>query len=545
MDNRKALARLRTKLADWKRDWRLLQLNRQISNNAHPKPESPTVAFFVASTRLTGISLNAAFDYLTACGLQLAGSPVVYFACQAGMSHCVMGTKWSDPYKQPPCQACIAQSQRLFAHAPTLWFSYQEDEDLKRSLESLSISELSNFTFTPPRGVSSSEDIPLGRLVLPSIRWALRLHHLPEDESTRYLFREYILSAWRVANEFTKFLEQTEPQVIVLFNGVLFPEAIARWVAQKHTIRVITHEVGFKPFSAFFTNQEVTAYPLDIPEDHELTSEENQCLDDYLEKRFQGQFTMAGIRFWPEMRGLDKDFLRKASQYKQIVPVFSNVIYDTSQIHASTIFPNMFAWLDLVAEIFTAQTETLFVLRAHPDEQRPGKLSRESVQDWYKRNDLENLQNFIFVDSREFLSSYELIQRSKFVMVYNSSIGLEAVLMGKAVLCGGTARYTPYNTVYSPESPQEYRSMAEEFLTNDKEIEVPPEFLINARRLMYFQVFKASLSFDEFLEEHTIPGYVHLKPFGWRDLQPENSQTIQTLVNGILYDEPFLISDEY
>lgn len=545
MNNRKPLARLETKLADWKRDWRLFQLNRQISNNAHPKPENPTVAFFAASTRLTGISLNAAFDYLTACGLQLAESPVVYFACQAGMSHCVMGTKWSDPYKHPPCQACIAQSQRLFAHAPTLWFSYQEDEDLKRSLESLNISELSNFTFTPPRGVNSSEDIPLGEFVLPSIRWALRLHHLLDDESTRYLFREYILSAWRVANEFSKFLEQTEPQVIVLFNGVLFPEAIARWVAQKSGFRVITHEVGFKPFSAFFTNQQATAYPLDVPEDYELTHEQDQLLDDYLEKRFQGQFTMAGIRFWPEMRGLDKDFLRKADQFKQIVPIFSNVIYDTSQIHASTIFPHMFAWLDLVTEIVRARPETLFVLRAHPDEQRPGKISRESVQNWYKRKGLENLQNYIFVNSREFLSSYELIQRSKFVMVYNSSIGLEATLMGKAVLCGGTARYTPYNTVFSPESPQEYQSMAEEFLTIDKEIEIPPDFLINARRLMYFQVFRASLSFDQFLEEHTLPGYVRLKPINWHDLQPENSQTIKTLVNGILYDEPFLLSDEH
>ena len=53
-----------------------------------------------------------------------------------------------------------------------------------------------------------------------------------------------------------------------------------------------------------------------------------------------------------------------------------------------------------------------------------------------------SLPNVVFIDSQEYISSYELIQRSKFVMVYNSSIGLEAALMGKPVLCGGQGRYT-------------------------------------------------------------------------------------------------------
>ena len=48
---------------------------------------------------------------------------------------------------------------------------------------------------------------------------------------------------------------------------------------------------------------------------------------------------MAGIRFWPEMRGLDEAFLQKAAKFHQIVPVFTNVIYDTSQVHANTCFP--------------------------------------------------------------------------------------------------------------------------------------------------------------------------------------------------------------
>ena len=544
MDDRSVATKFENRLAAWKRDWRLIQLNRQIANNTNPKTSNPTVAFFIASTRLTGISLNAAFAYLTACGLQVAEVPVVYFACQAGMSRCVLGTNWQNPSQTPPCSACIAQSRRLFAHAPAVDFSFQEDEALRKSINDLTVPELSAYVYPAAQGFGSDQDIPLGDLVLPSLRWANRMHHLRDDESTRFLFREYIISAWNVAKEFANFLEQADPQIVVVFNGVLYPEATVRWLAQQRGLRVITHEVGFRPFSAFFTDQQATAYPLDIPDGYDLSPEQNSSLEEYLGRRFQGEFTMAGIRFWPEMHKMDEDFIHRANQFEQIVPVFTNVIFDTSQVHANTVFENMFAWLDIVHEIIKSHPETLFVIRAHPDELRPGKQSRESVPDWIARNLVERLENVDFIGPTESLSSYELIQRSKFIMLYNSSIGLEAALMGKAVLCGGNARYTGYNIVYFPKSPEEYRQMAEDFLEIGKRIEIPEEFLVNARRFMYFQLFKASVPFGEFLEEDSRPGYVRLKPVSWRQLKLKSSQTMRTLVNGILHSKPFLIGDD-
>ena len=64
----------------------------------------------------------------------------------------------------------------------------------------------------------------------------------------------------------------------------------------------------------------------------------------------------------------------------------------------------------------------------------------------------------------ETLSSYELIQKSKFVMVYNSTIGLEASIMGEAVLCAGKARFTQYPTVFFPQSIGAYKDELERFL---------------------------------------------------------------------------------
>ncbi len=542
--------RLRMRMADWQNKQRIQRMARLVADNAQGQPGQPPIVALNASTRLTGLSLNSAFQLLTTWGLRLAGIPVVQFVCKSGLSRCVLGTNRDDFSTPPPCQACIAQSQNLFSSAETAWFSYLPDDVLGAGLDGLSIDQLSQFqyAFLNTR-TGETAQIPLGQLVMPSIRWALRRHHLDDDSAHRYLLSEYIRSAFHIAKEFNALLERVKPAAVLVFNAAMYPEATARWVAHLHGLPVIAHEVGFQQLSAFFTLGQPTAYPMAIPPDFELDPLQNKQLDAYLEKRFQGQFTMAGIRFWPEMRGLDEVFLQRASQFRQVVPVFTNVVYDTSQMHANVIFPHMFAWLDLVLKIIRSHPETLFIIRAHPDEMRPksAKLSRESVREWVHANQVDKLPNAIFINSQEYISSYELIQRSKFVMVYNSSIGLEATLMGAAVLCGGKARYTQYPIVYSPNSPQAYQDQAETFLAAGSQqqkstpISAPPEFQNNARRFLYFQLYRASLPFDDFLKVGPRQGFVSLKAFHWQELLPDQSVTMRILIDGILHGKPFLL----
>lgn len=525
-----------SRISGWRNQLRVIRMARQVAAHIPKTSTAQPVVFFNASTRITGLSQNAAFTLLTSWALRLSGVPVRHFVCQSGMSHCVLGTDRENYHKAPPCQACLRQSRRLYTGAEVYWFPYHPEPDLADALQGLSVDELSLFEYNTVKGslVTPGLSMPLGRLVLPSVRWALRRHTLPDDEATRYLLRAYILSAYNIAQEFSAFLDQTRPSAAVIFNGIMYPEATARWVATARGLRVITYEVGFQRFSAFFTEGDATAYPINLPKDFELTPQQDARLDEYLQKRIQGRFTMAGIRFWPEMRGLDQAFLNKAARFRQIVPVFTNVVYDTSQVHANKVFPHMFAWLENVLELIRSHPETLFVIRAHPDEMRPGtaKQSKESVRDWVVQNGLKKLDNLVFIDSQEYVSSYELIQRAKFVMVYNSSIGMEAVLLGAPVLCGGKARYTQYPMVFFPETPAAHLEMAQEFLRAER-IDVPDEFRRNARRFLYFQLFRSSLSFENYLQDVRRKGYVQLAPFSWQALLPENSPTMQVLVEGI------------
>lgn len=510
-----------------------------------PPPSGAPIIFFKASTGIDDLSWNSGFHLLSSWALRLKGIPVVYFACHSGMSHCVLGTHRDDVRKPPPCKSCIYQSRTLYtgvknkeSKTPDLlsgvaWFDYQSDEQLTKTIEHLPLQALMTFEW---------HGLPLGALCLPGLRWILRIHHLNDDEPTRYLLREYILSAWNVAQKFSKLLDETDPRAVVVFNGQFYPEATARYIAQKRGIRVITHEVGLQPASAFFTDGEATAYPIHIPADFELNAEQNAKLDAYLAKRFQGDFTMAGIKFWADMKGLDESFLQKAGKFKQVVPIFTNVIFDTSQPHANTVFDDMFDWLDLLLEVIRAHPETLFVIRAHPDELRVRKASRETVAAWVEASGADKEPNVVFVAPNETLSSYELIQRSKFVMVYNSTIGLEASIMGAAVLCAGKARFTQYPTVFFPQRIEDVRRKLEEFL-EAKKIDVPPEFKRNARRFLYYQLFRTSLPFGDFLEPSVRTTQTRLTSFELEELLPENSKAMKVIFDGLLSNDDFLLKE--
>ena len=491
------------------------------------------VIFFNASTRLQAMSQNAAYSFLASQALRGQGVPVIQFACQVGMSRCVLGSDRDDVTRRPPCERCAAQSKSVFSNMPVRWFDFQVDSELSKTLEEKNLTGLCELVY---------QGAPLGFWAVNSLRWVLRRHHLIEDAATMQFMKYYILSGWNIVQQFSKLAQKVNPQAVVIFNGMFFPEAAVRYVCLQRGIKIVTHEVGIRPFTAFFTTGEATAYPIHIDSSFQLTSEMDQRLDAYLSDRFQGNFSMAGIRFWPEIKGLDQSFLKKAGEFKQIVPIFTNVIFDTSQVHANTIFADMFVWLENIRQVIIDHPETLFVIRAHPDEFRAGKESRESVRDWVKAHGVDQLANVVFVDSQEFISSYDLIQRARFVIVYNSTIGLEAALMGKAVLAGGKARFTQLATAYLPDTIKAYEQKLNELLSVDT-IKVPEEFLLNARRFLYYQLFISSLPFDVFLQEDGVwKGYVTLKEFPLSAFTPEVSPTIQSLVAGIILGKPFELS---
>jgi len=112
--------------------------------------------------------------------------------------------------------------------------------------------------------------------------------------------------------------------------------------------------------------------------------------------------------------------------------------------------------------------------------------------------------------------------------------------MGVPVLCGGRARYAQYPTVFFPQSPEAQLETMRQFLAA-KRIDVPPEFRRNARRFLYFQLFRTSLPFGDFLEPSVRKTQSRLKAFEPRALVEADS--LKTIIHGLLEGGEFLLQD--
>ncbi|NPA26403.1 MAG: UDP-N-acetylglucosamine--N-acetylmuramyl-(pentapeptide) pyrophosphoryl-undecaprenol N-acetylglucosamine transferase, partial [Chloroflexi bacterium] len=269
---RKALA--------WQDRRRLRALHQRLRAATRPA-QGPPVWFFNASARLWGLSQNAAFQWLTAWSLRLQGVAVRPWVCEAGLPQCVLAAAESQGQRPPPCRMCRAQSDRLYPASdwPRGGFKPLPPGELEPALATLPLEALLQFRW---------EGLPLGELITPSLRWALRRHHLPDTPEVRALARAFLHGAWTIARTVRAHLAREQPRAVVVFNGQFYPEATMAYLARQAGIPTITHEVGMRPLTAFFTHGEATAYPIDIPEDFELTPEQEARLHAYLSRRFQG-----------------------------------------------------------------------------------------------------------------------------------------------------------------------------------------------------------------------------------------------------------------
>jgi hypothetical protein len=403
--------------------------------------------------------------------------------------------------------------------------------DVLRDIKGRSMTDLEAWEF---------QGRPLGRLCLPSVRWILRRHHLTRGEPATSIFSRYLASAASLSLELETALARLSPRALAVFNGIFYPEAVARAIAREQAIPVVTHEVGLASISAFFTRSEATFREASLKEGGSLDEGQNRRLDQYLEHRFRGSFTMAGIRFWERMELIPEWLLELRRRFRDSVAVFTNVIFDTSQIHANHAFEDMFDWLDSLAELVARYPETLFIFRAHPDEERPGKESQESVSAWFRSSSLARSPNAVLIEPGQPINSYDLVRQSKLVLVYSSSVGLEASVLGVPVLCAGRARYTQVPTVFRVESRSEYEAQLERFLRAER-IEVPPGYRETARAFLHAELFEDSLDMSEFLEPLAgAPGMVTFRKFAPSKLTM--ASPLLQIRRGFVDEEPFSLS---
>jgi len=118
-------------------------------------------------------------------------------------------------------------------------------KDLIQQLEEKTLLQLVNL---------EHEGFNLGELCLPSLRWALRRHNIPDNEAPRGLFLQYLVSAVSLACQFNELYDHYRREQMTVKQWIdLYPESDA-WkgatsegksviIRAEHTAKVIGYAV--------------------------------------------------------------------------------------------------------------------------------------------------------------------------------------------------------------------------------------------------------------------------------------------------------------
>ena len=490
-------------------------------------PREPHVLIFDAAPQGARLTCHTTTSRAIGWSLRLAGQSVRYAVCRSGVPKCFYSYDALHPLSDPPCTRCAVLRSAAYPADLTSPLLPQAElwAEWRRELSGLPLHDLERYRY---------QDLELGRICAASVRWALRRHTLEGDEVGRALLIRYLVGALSLSRSFDRLLDELQPRAVVTYNDAFFAEATVAEVVRRRQIPLVTHEIGWVPGRMFVAHGQATRYQIPLPPGYELSPAAEAKLEAYLSKRFAGDFRMGATNFWPEIKTLSPALRERMARYRQVVSVFTNVVFDTSQLYANVVFDDMFDWIDGTLDLARQAPDTLFIIRVHPDEYL--KNTKDTVAGWLDRRPDGLPENVVLVPPNEYISSYDLVRVSKFVVVYNSTIGLEAMILGKRVVCGGETRYLGSTAAVRPDDRDGYGRLIKEYLAAGR-LNLDEESQLQARRYLYYTYFEACLDLSPWIGTGLEVDDDRLGDA--MAYHPDRSAEMGILVRGVLDGRPF------
>jgi len=460
--------------------------------------------YFNSSSHLDFSSLFSSTGKLILRKLQEEGFSTSVLLCAGGPDFCQTGSSINNPDHFMPCYSCYKFNKKLHFENETNEFSKKQEFNIKKT--SLSIDEIET-------------------LIEPSLGWIMR-GDLENQKKLVSFKKNFIAAARKWDLLLTNIDENLLPELCIIFNGYTFPEVIVKEILDKRGVKTVTFENGILENSIFFTEGYAPDYLFPLKE-KKLSKLEQQEISIYLNRRKEGNFERGGLKFWNEITSMDKEMKNKNDNFINTVTIFLNVPFDTSQVKANTLFKNMYEWLLFTKELVLENPETLFIYRSHPDESREDKRLFKPTKDWLIDNEFLNHDNVHIIDSADTLNSYELIEISKFIMVYNSTLALESILLNTNVLTAGNVHYSRIEDLKPPANKEMYLEYFYKLLKKDSK--VSPEVYTEVERYFHNFTFQAAFDFSRELVKETDRKY----SYSLNENLDINSEILNKFVNYI------------
>lgn len=383
----------------------------------------------VASLR--GWSAHNAYELVIAQALRLRGAEVALLTCGGGLPACELG--WARHAHPRPCDRCAWLTDRMVEVAGLKHYRLHDrlpwgEDPRKAPSEPAS----SIGTIADPRDASAV-----------SVAWLLKATQLDRVPGAREVSNDFAVAAEGVGSAVEAILEELEPDIVFLLNGLFGAERTIRRLALNHGARAPTYEIAPRG-GALVLSQDTAAPDYDVDRlwaavrDRPLNVQQRSEVIALLEDRARG---IGAHESYYDRTEDDPDELRRRlglSGRERVASLFTNVTWDSATIGHNIGFASMFDWVEHAVRM-ADRKDFVLVVRIHPAEARWG--TREKVQDVIASRLGEIPSNVRFVAAEDALSSYAILDISDLLLTYTTTVGLEAAVRGKPVAVAGETHY--------------------------------------------------------------------------------------------------------
>lgn len=493
--------------------------------DAPPQPETGPVVLMMSFRAWTS---HVAWETTIAQGLRHRGARCEVFLCGGGLPICEIG--WRARDDRDPCVSCagyvgsMVDAARFPAYRVV---DFVPQDEQRRIIDAVRAKAVTS----PCSGTVAGVD--LSSAVEQSLVWYFRAGSLPDTEEVSQARIDFLAGAEVVATAADRLLERIRPDVVVMVNGLFFEERIVRELALARGIRVVTYEVGAQRGTLFFSDG-APAPEYDISalweanQTVELDEESERRVDALLQSRRDGA---ALSRRW--YRSPARPVFRRPG--RPLLALFTNVSWDTAVTGKARSFTSMFDWIEETIRIAAENPEIDLVIRVHPAESRwRGLETTERASDFVLSAFPELPANVQVIAPEESVDSYTLMDAADAVLVFASTIGLEAAAAGKPVVVAGMTHYRDRGFTTDVESRDHYRAL----LTRRDWLGEDSGRARLARKYAYLMLDRALIPFGLVVEDE--PSEPVFMFDSVNELAPGRDKSLDRICDGILNGSGFV-----
>lgn len=289
------------------------------------------------------------------------------------------------------------------------------------------------------------EDWPIGAWVVSSVHSHFRTNEIDLSKpGVVTIFRRYLAAGLCAAFALDRLLEETRPDLLLVFNGRMSSTRVALELARRRGVRVISEERARVPghIRLVVNNNCLHLGDLDMLWERwrgvPLSSEELGCVTALLADRRVGR-SFEVRPFSPPSQETSAVRAALSLDDRPVWVLFTSSIDESAlEPRARGLFRSQNAWVEAVVDYAGRNPDIQLVIRVHPNVGSGRSIGRnEDDAQFFARLATTVPENVQVVPSDDQVSSYSIMAIAEVGLIWHSITGLEMACMGKQVARSG------------------------------------------------------------------------------------------------------------